>query len=64
MGYLFICLFIYLFLPWVLVVTCRLLSSCGVQAPECVGSVILARRLSSCGTQALEHVGSVVAARA
>ena len=40
------------------------LSSCGAQAPECVGSVVAARGLSSCGMQAqqLQCVGSVVAA--
>ena len=41
------------------VVACRLLSSCGVWAPECVGSVVAAHGLSSCGTRALEHVGLV-----
>ena len=59
-------LFIYFWLHWVLVaarrlfvVVCGLLSSCGAQAPGCVGSVVCsmqalveAHELSSCGTQA------------
>ena len=61
-------IFIYFWLPWVLVAAhriftavcglfvagCRLLSSCCVQAAE--------HRLSSCGVQAPECVGSVVVA--
>ena len=39
------------------------LSSCGVWAPEHVGSVVAACGLSSCGVRAPGHVGSVVAAR-
>ena len=37
---------IYFYLHRVLVVACRLLSSCAVQAPECVGSVVAAHGLS------------------
>ena len=36
----------------------RPLSSCGVWAPECAGSVVAVYRLSSCGTWAPEHMGS------
>ena len=39
-----------------LVVVSKLLSSCGAQTPEHVGSVVAAHRLSSCG------VGSIAAA--
>ena len=45
-----------------LVAVCGLLSSCGMWAPECTGSVVGARWLSSCGVRALERVGSVVVA--
>ena len=55
----FFLIFIYFWLCWVLVaargisvLACGLLSSCGVQAPECVGSVAAARGLScpvACG---------------
>ena len=47
---------------------CRLLSSCGVRAPEHTGSLlqhtgfslVAAHVLSSCGMWAPEHMGSVV----
>ena len=42
------------------VAVCGLLSSCGAQAPDCVGSVVAAHGLSSCGVQAPKHMGSVV----
>ena len=40
-----------------------LLSSCGVWAPEHMGSVVAVRGLSICGTWVPERAGSVVAAR-
>ena len=61
-------MFLFIWLCWVLTAACGLftaarglLSSCGVQALERVGSVV-ACGLSSCGMRAPEHVGSVVAA--
>ena len=44
------------------VVVHRLLSSCGVQAPGLMGSVV-ARGFSSCGMWVPERIGSVVVAR-
>ena len=38
-----------------------LLFSCGMQAPEHMGSVVAACELSSCGAQSPERTGSVVA---
>ena len=57
---LFIFLSIYLFLACrvlseayrILVVACGLLSSCGMQAAECVGSLGVVCRLGSCGVRA------------
>ena len=46
-----------------LVAACRLLSSCGTQALEHVGSVVIVRELPRCGGWAPEHTGSVVATR-
>ena len=41
------CFYLFIWLRWVLAAARGLLSSCGVQAPGCVGSVV-------CGTQALQ----------
>ena len=47
-----------------LVVTCGFsLSSCGAQAPGCVGSVVLASGSRAHGLCSLQHTGSLVEAR-
>ena len=45
-------IYLFIWLHWVFVAALGLLSSCGVWALECMGSVVAACGLSSCGARA------------